>query len=297
MNLEGFIPREEEPNPELMRLSDKWILNLYFSLIKEVTLNLENFEFSQAAHRLYQFFWAEFCDWYIELVKFRLLDKGDSSSRYTAQWILWYILKGTLKLLHPFIPFITEEICQRLPGADESIMVSPWPLPSKETSPNRSKEMHLLREIIQEARTIRSEIGVPPQIEIELWLKPFDSNNLNILKENEKEITNLAKAKKLVVDNNITKPAYSASSLIEDVEIFIPLTGLIDMDKEKKRLKANWLKLKKEIVILERNLSNRHFLEKAPPEIVQKEKEKREVLLYQSGRLKKRLKEIGSDLG
>ncbi len=296
MNLEDFTPREEKPNPELMRLSDKWILNLYFSLIKEVTLNLENSEFSQAAHRLYQFFWGEFCDWYIELVKFRLLDKGDLSSRYTAQWILWYILKGTLKLLHPFIPFITEEIYQRLPGTDESIMVSPWPLPSKEISPNGNKEMHLLREIMQEARTIRSEIGVPPQARIELWLKSSSKNNLNILKENEKEITNLAKAKELVVDNNITKPTYSASSLIEDVEIFIPLAGLIDMDKEKKRLKANWLKLKKEIAIRERKLSNPHFLEKAPPEIVQKEKEKREVSLGKSERLKKRLKEIGSDL-
>ncbi len=117
------------------------------------------------------------------------------------------------------------------------------------------------------------------------------------MKENEKEITNLAKAKKLVIDKNITKPAYSASSLIEDVEIFIPLTGLIDMDKEKKRLKANWQKLKKEILILERRLSNRHFLEKAPPEIIKKEKEKREVLLHKSGRLKKRLEEIGSNLG
>jgi len=159
---------------------------------------------------------------HIELVKFRLLDKEDLSSRYTAQWILWYILKGTLKLLHPFIPFITEEIYQRLSGTEESIMVSPWPLPSKKMSPDGNKEMHLLREIIQEARTIRSEIGIPPQIKIELWLKPSNKNNLNILKENEKEITNLAKAKKLVINKNITKPAYSASSLIEDIEIFIP---------------------------------------------------------------------------
>ena len=296
MNLEDFTPKGKEPNPELMRLSDKWILNLYFSLIKEVTSNLENFEFSQAAHHLYQFFWGEFCDWYIELVKFRLFDKEDLSSRYTAQWILWYILKGTLKLLHPFIPFITEEIYQRLPGAEESIMISPWPLPSKKMSPEANKEMHLLREIIQEARTIRSEIGIPPQIKIELWLKPSSKNNLNILKENEKEITDLAKTRKLVIDEALTKPAYSASSLIEDVEIFIPLAELIDMDKEKKRLQANRLKLQKEIAILKRNLSNRHFLEKAPPEIVQKEKEKREILLHKSGRLKKRLEEIGSDL-
>jgi valyl-tRNA synthetase len=297
MNLEDFTPKGKEPNPELMRLSDKWILNLYFSLVKEVTLNLENFEFSQAAHRLYQFFWGEFCDWYIELVKFRLLDEGDLSSRYTAQWILWYILKGTLKLLHPFIPFITEEIYQRLSGAEESIMVSPWPLPSKKMSPEANKEMHLLREIIQEARTIRSEIGIPPQIKIELWLKPSSKNNLNILKENEKEITDLAKTRKLVIDEALTKPAYSASSLIEDVEIFIPLAELIDMDKEKKRLKANWQKLEKEILVLEKRLSKPHFLEKAPPEIIKKEKEKREVLLHKSGRLKKRLEEIGSDLG
>jgi valyl-tRNA synthetase len=318
MNLEDFAPQGEKPNSESIRLSDKWILNLYSSLIKKVTLNLENFEFSQAAHRLYQFFWGEFCDWYIELVKFRLLDKEDSSSRYTAQWMLWYILKGTLKLLHPFIPFITEEIYQRLSGAEESIMVSCWPLPSKEISPDGNKEMHLLREIIQEVRTIRSEIGILPQIKIELWLRtgqqvtpsPFplpcgerievrgkrkflyNQDSLNTLKENEKEITNLTKTRKLVIGKALTKPAYSASSLIEDVEIFIPLAELIDMDKEKKRLKANWQKLEKEILILEKRLSNPHFLEKAPPEIVQKEKEREKALTQKSKRLKKRLKEI-----
>jgi len=152
--------------------------------------------------------------------------------------------------------------------------------------------MHLLREIIQEVRTIRSEIGILPQIKIELWLKPSNKNNLNILKENEKEITNLAKAKKLVIDKNITKPAYSASSLIEDVEIFIPLAELIDIDKEKKRLKANWQKLEKEIFIVKKRLSNPHFLEKAPPEIVQKEKEGEKALTQKSKRLKKRLEEI-----
>lgn len=296
MNLEDFIPQEQLPTPESMRLSDKWILSLYSSLIKEITLNLECFEFSQTAHRLYHFFWGEYCDWYIELVKFRLLDKGNLSSRYMAQWILWHILKGTLKLLHPLMPFITEEIYQRLAGADESIMVSPWPHPSKEISPDGNKGMHFLREIIQEVRTIRSELGILPQTKIELWFKTTQENNFSILKENEKEITNLAKAKKLVVDKNITKPAHSTSSLIEDVEIFIPLTGLIDMDKEKKRLKVNREKLRKEIVMLEKKLSNPFFLEKAPPQIVKKGKERRENLTQKSERLKKRLKEIGSDL-
>lgn len=297
MNLEDFIPQEQLPTPESMRLSDKWIFSLYSSLIKEVTLNLECFEFSQTAHRLYHFFWGEYCDWYIELVKFRLLDKGDLSSRYMAQWILWHILKGTLKLLHPLMPFITEEIYQRLAGADESIMVSPWPRPSKEISPDGNKGMHLLREIIQEVRTIRSELGILPQTKIELWFKTTQENNFSILKENEKEITNLAKAKKLVVDKKITKPAHSTSSLIEDVEIFIPLAGVIDMDKEKKRLKVNREKLRKEIVMLEKKLSNPYFLEKAPPQIVKKEKKRSKTLSQKSERLKKRLKEIGGDLG
>lgn len=297
MNLEDFIPQEQLPTPESMRLSDKWIFSLYSSLIKEVTLNLECFEFSQTAHRLYHFFWGEYCDWYIELVKFRLLDKGNLSSRYMAQWILWHILKGTLKLLHPLMPFITEEIYQRLAGADESIMVSPWPHPTKEISPDGNKGMHLLREIIQEVRTIRSELGILPQTKIELWFKTTQENNFSILKENEKEITNLAKAKKLVVDKKITKPAHSTSSLIEDVEIFIPLAGVIDMDKEKKRLKVNREKLRKEIVMLEKKLSNPYFLEKAPPQIVKKEKKRSKTLSQKSERLKKRLEEIGGDLG
>jgi len=292
MNLEDFTLQEKKPNPELMRLSDKWILNLYFSLIKEVTLDLENFRFSQAAYRLYHFFWKKFCDWYIELVKFRLLNRKEEISRYTAQWTLWYTLKGTLKLLHPFMPFVTEEIYQRLPGSEESIMISCWPSPDKEIRLEGEKEMYLLREIIQEVRTIRSEIGITPQAKIELWLKYSQENDFNTLKENEEEITNLARVGKLVISKDITQPAFSASSLVKDIEIFIPLQGFIDLEKERKRLKANEEKLKKEIARLERKLSSGHFLQKAPPEIVQKEKEKKEALIQKSERLKKRLKEI-----
>jgi len=292
MNLEDFTPQKKLPNPESMRLSDKWILNLYFSLIKEVTLGLEDFKFSQAAHQLYQFFWGEFCDWYIELVKFRLFGKENLSSRYTAQWILWYILKGTLKLLHPFIPFITEEIYQRLPGADESIMVSDWPCPGEKISPEVKKEMHLLRETIQEIRTIRSELGITPQTKIDLWLKSSRENNLTTLKENEEEITTLVKARKVLIGKERTQPASSASSLVEGIELFIPLQGLIDLHKERKRLKANWEKLKKEIAISEKKLSSAHFLQKAPPEIVQKEKGKKEAFVQKLDRLKKRLKEM-----
>lgn len=295
MNLKDFRPQEEMPNPELMRLSDRWILNLYFLLTREVTLDLENFRFSQAAHRLYQFFWGRFCDWYIELVKFRLLNKEDLPSRYIAQWILWYVLKGTLKLLHPFMPFITEEIYQRLPGTEESIMLFHWPRPGRKITPEGKKEIHLLREIIQEVRTIRSELGITPQAKIDLWLKPSRENDLDTLKENEEEITNLVKAKKLVIDRDITKPPRSTSSSVEDIEIFIPLEELIDVDRERKRLKANWEKLQKEIAILEKKLSHPNFPQKAPPEIVEKERERKEALLHKSKRLKKRLKEVESN--
>jgi len=308
MNLEDFRPREKLEDLKSVRLSDKWILSRYSSLVKEVTSHLEHFKFSEAAHSLYQFIWGEFCDWYIELVKLRLSGKEGSSSRCTAQWILYYILKGTLKLLHPFMPFITEEIYQRLPEAGESIMLSTWPeiengdsalLEKTEkigTHPilfsKAEEEMNLLIKLIQEVRTVRSEMMIPLSKKIDLWLRTSNEKNLDILKENKPEITNLVKAKKLAIDKDITKPALSTSSLVEDVEIFISLKGLIDLDKEKKRLRVSLEKLDKDLSISEKKLSNANFFKRAPSKIVEKEKEKKKTLIQTSERLKKRLEEL-----
>ena len=320
MNLEGFSPREKLEDLKSVRLSDKWILSRYSSLVKEVTSHLEHFKFSEAAHSLYQFIWGEFCDWYIELVKPRLSGKEGPSSRCTAQWILYYILKGTLKLLHPFMPFITEEIYQRLPEAGESIMLSTWPeiengdsallekiekigtgyffpLPCGEREGVRGKaeeEMNLLIKLIQEVRTVRSEMMILPSKKIDLWLRTSNEKNLDILKENKPEITNLVKAKKLAIDKGITKPALSTSSLVEDVEIFISLKGLIDLDKEKKRLRASLEKLDKDLSISEKKLSNANFFKRAPSKIVEKEKERKEAFIQKRERLRKRLEEASS---
>jgi len=296
MNLHDFQPRKELKNEKSLKLPDRWILSRYSSLIKRISSNLNSLLFSEAAQLLYQFIWGEFCDWYIELIKMRLLNKKGAESRYTAQWTLYKVLKGTLKMLHPFMPFITEEIYQRLPrdkDDKESIMISLWPESEKEDE-EAEKEMNLLMEVIQEVRTIRSEMRIPPQKEIDLLLKTSDGKNLNILRENSSYIVNLTKAKELLINKDIIPIKGSISSLAGNVEIFIPLKDLIDIEKEKKRLKKDIEKLNKELFSLEKKLSYPQFLSKAPQKLVEEEKERRKTLQYKIKKIKQRLKEMES---
>jgi len=294
MNLQDFQPQKRLENEKSLKLSDRWILSRYSLLIKRTNSNLNGLLFSETAQLLYQFIWGEFCDWYIELTKPRLLNKKGDSSRYTAQWTLYKVLKGTLKILHPFMPFITEEIYQRLPrdkDDKESIMISSWPESEREDK-EAEKKMNLIMEVIQDVRTIRSEMRIPPQKEIDLALKTSNEENLNILRENNSYIVNLIKTNQLLIDKDITPIKGSISSLSGDVEIFIPLKDLIDIEKERKRLKKDIEKLNKELFSLEKKFSYPQFLSKAPPEIIEKEKEKRETFQCKIKKIKQRLKEM-----
>ncbi len=293
MNLTDFRPEGRIDELKSLELSDKWVLGRFFSLVNEVTQHLDHYRFSEAANSLYQFLWGEFCDWYIELVKPRLLRKKGKASRYTAQWILHYVLEGTLKLLHPFMPFITEDIYQRLPCPDEeSIMISNWPVTEKKANSKVEEKMNLLMQVIQEARTLRSEIGIAPQKGINLWLRSSHKEKLNLLRENRSHIVNLVKTEKLIIGEKITKPTGSVSSFMDDIEIFIPLKSLVDPDKERKRLKKNLETIEKELKDLEGKLLSQDFVRKAPPEIVGKEKEKSQSIRSRAEKLKRMLREI-----
>ena len=292
-NLKNFVPREEKTVS--LELSDKWILSRYSETVQKVTNSLEELKFSEAANLLYQFIWGEFCDWYIELIKPRLLEKESSPSSYTPRWILYRILKGTLKMLHPFMPFITEEIYQRLPreeNDEESIMISSWPEKERRYKDAENK-MNFLISIIREARAIRAEMEVPPQRKVNLLLRiENNKEKLNTVKENASYLINLIKVEKLSIDKRLKKPSHSASSTIEDVDIFIPLEGLLDWEKEKERLKNKLKKIEKDLSRTEKRLLNSDFLRKAPPQVIKKEKEKRLIFKKEKDKLKKRLKEI-----
>jgi len=294
MNLTDFRPGGTVDDLKSSELCDKWILGRFFSMVNRVTKHLDHYRFSEAANSIYQFLWGEFCDWYIELVKPRLLGEEGESSRYTTQWILHYVLEGTLKLLHPFMPFITEEIYQRLPTHEESIIISNWPVAEaeKKAEPKVEEKMNLLMQVIQEARNVRSEMGIAPPKRIDLYLKSPNGEKLNLLRENRSYIANLVRTEKLIIGEKIAKPTGSISSLVDDIDIFIPLKPQMDADKERKRLKENLETIEKELKNLQKKLLSKDFVGKAPSEIVRKEKEKSSSLRSRAGKLKRMLREI-----
>jgi len=290
MNLADFYPSKVSFGKEDLELCDRWILSHYRKTIGEVTEKLEEFQFPQAAQTLYQFIWTDFCDWYLELVKSRL--KKESKSRRVAQFVLYKVLKGTLKLLHPFMPFLTEEIFQRLPEREESIMISDWPEEEKIEDEEAEREMALIMQVIIEARTIRSEMRIPPQSKIELLLRTSNSESLEILRENSSYIIDLVNTQKLVIDPGIEKPKVCASGMVKDIDIFVPLEKLIEVAKEKNRLAKELEKIKGELARCEKKLFSSEFLKKAPHEVVEKEKKKKIELKLRFEKLRKRLEDI-----
>ncbi|MBM3212932.1 valine--tRNA ligase, partial [Candidatus Poribacteria bacterium] len=170
MNLEGFQKDVDEKELDFV-LCDKWIRSRFNSIVKTVTESLEAYKFNDAAQTLYDFIWHEYCDWYLELAKIRIYDKSNDKGKLTAQYVTWQILEGILRLLHPIMPFITEEIWQHLPHEGESIMISPWPEPSSEMQNEKAEnDMNLVIEIIRAIRNICSEMNVPPSSKAEAFI-------------------------------------------------------------------------------------------------------------------------------
>ncbi len=255
------------PDVSKLETEDKWIVSLYQKLVSEVTDNLEKFELGVALAKLYDFIWDVFCDWYIELVKTRL-----SSGDETAQQILIYVLSGTMKLLHPFMPFITEEIWQSLPHTGESIMISQWP--SADGSllfPDDEKAVGILIESIRSIRNRRQEMGVPPSRKASLIIVSDKTEVFN--DKAEKFFIKLASCSDVSVKSRYHDE--DALQIVTDsATFFIPMSDIIDYDKELERLNAELKKNTAEVERLEKKLSNPGFIAKAPEAVVQGEKEK-----------------------
>ena len=290
MNLEGFEPKGEPPR-ERLELCDRWILSRYNRTVSLVNEALESFKFETAAHTLYDFIWHEFCDWYVELSKIRLYGSEDPEERYTAQYVLWRVLEGTMRLLHPIMPFITEEIWQMLPHEGESIMIAPYPRPDEGLIDEEAeKRMELLMEVIREIRTIRSEMRIPPSKEISAVIQAPDPSKRAILEEHVGYISHLCRAPRVEICESASRPPTSAVAVAGDIEIYVPLADLIDVEKERERIKRELKKVEKELEKIEANLANEQFLKKAPQHIVQGQRERREELLTVRERLLKNLR-------
>ena len=269
MNLD--IEEAALPATEELEVEDRWILSKLNTLIGEVTTNLDRFELGIALSKLYDFLWDVFCDWYIELVKPRLNDKGTASNK-VAQNVLCYVLSRTLELLHPYLPFITEEIWQTLPHTGESIMVTDWPKASDALSfPAEEKQMETLITSIRAIRNRRAEMNVPPSKKAALFIVTEQTDVFTA--KTAKFFEKLASAASVTVcDAHADDTAVQI--VTDSATFFIPLAEIIDLDKEAARLAAEIKKLQGEIERIEKKLSNPGFVAKAPEAVINGEKEK-----------------------
>jgi len=280
-------------------LPDRWIRGRLNQVIREVQKTLGNYKFNEATHTLYQFIWHEFCDWYLELSKLYLYQNEDPQRRALTQETLLKVLDDTLRLLHPFMPFITEEIWQQLPLEQEngSIMKACFPRPDEQFDGDAAAdEMGQVIEIITALRNIRGEMNVPPGEQITVLLRTKDLEIERRLQRNRSFIQNLAKVNEIRMGEKIEKTSYNAFAVVHDVEIFVPMDRS-RMEEEARRLQKEISKIEKEIAFVNRKLSNEQFLSKAPKDVVNQEKEK--ALQYQSiqNKLEESLKKIKEVLG
>ena len=268
----GKLAREADS----FTLADKWILSRFFKTVNEVTRNLERFELGEAARLLYEFIWNEYCDWYIEMAKARLYNKEDVSARTTAQYVLWYVLEGTLKLLHPFMPFITETIWQYLPHDGHSIMVAEWPIEQAALLDEQvEQQMNTMMDAIKAIRNMRAEVNVPPGKKSEVILQVVASELQTVFANNLQYFKTMATAEPItLLAPDAGKPDNAMAAVVSGVEIYMPLKGLIDVEKETARLNKELIGLDKELARIAGKLSNEGFVAKAPPEVISKEKAK-----------------------
>ena len=260
--------------PDKLSLEDKWIISKYNRLCREVTENIDNFELGIAVSKLYDFIWDSFCDWYIELVKPRLFDKG-SESALSAQYVLTYVLSNTMKLLHPFMPFITEEIWQHLPHEGESIMISQFPKYDESLNfPEAEKEMEIIMGAISAIRNRRAEMNVPPSRKAKLIIV---TDRADTFKAGEAFFIKLASASDVqIIPDRKDAPANAVNIVVEGAELFLPMSELVDKEKELARLAKEKKDLEGEIKRVEGKLSNQGFIAKAPQKVVDEEKAKGE---------------------
>lgn len=278
----GSVEKDLKPKD----LASKWILSKLAVTTDDVNRALEDYRFNDAANTIYQFVWHEFCDWYIELSKIEI---KNIESQDGVRWCLLYVLDTSLKLLHPFMPFVTEEIWQKIKpfwstfknkpaGNKESITISDFPR-SLPRNYKAEEDMSFIIEAVTGARSIRGELNIPPSTKLKIFIKTFSKNAEKILIENIEYIKGLAKAESVTIGKAVEKPSQSATSVKSSMEIYIPLKGVLNIKSEVDRLRKDEKKIEESIAILNKKLLNEDFLQMAPKEIVEKEKLKYEELI------------------
>ena len=287
MNMEGY-DKDAELAP--YTLADKWILSRLQDTIKDVTGLLERFELGEAGRAIYDFIWSEVCDWYIEIAKPRLYNKEAAAERATAQHVLATVLVSAMKLLHPYMPFITEEIYQCLPHEAESIMISKWPVADESLiDPEAERGMNAIMDSIKAIRNMRAEVNANPGKKIPAIM--LVSEDLReVVAHNDSYIKLLGGIDNLELRPlNGEKPENAMAAVVTGIEVYLPLAGLIDVEKETQRLSKELAAMEKDLQRAGGKLNNAGFLAKAPEDVIAKERAKYEELSGKIEAVKKRM--------
>ena len=292
MNMEGKAVTE--PAAGDLEPVDQWILSKLNTLIKDVTDNMESFELGIAVQKVYDFIWDEFCDWYIEMVKPRLYDTDDAASQNAALWTLQTVLIDALKLLHPYMPFITEEIFCSLQAKEESIMISSWPVYRQERFYEvQERAIETIKEAVRGIRNVRSEMNVPPSRKASVFVVSEEQKILDIFTEGKLFFASLAYASEVAMQRDKAGiPEDAVSVVIPGATLYMPFAELVDIAQEVERLQKEEKRLQGELARVNGMLSNERFLSKAPEAKIQEEKEKLAKYTQMMEQVKLRLQQL-----
>jgi len=296
----GNLPERFDPNrlPEGLNRVDCWILHRFNQTVRKTNQLLDQYELGEAAKTIYEYLWNDYCDWYVEVSKHYLYRDGEEQKAeldsQRTRSLLVYLLDGVMRLLHPVMPFITEEIWQQLPHKEEeALVVAAWPEAEGALHfPKEAEEFAMVQEVIRSIRNLRSQVQLPPGKKTPVIIRA-GGNNKVCLEEEAHHINDLAFAEPVTVDPDLEKPKQALTAIIgEDVEVYLPLEGVIDLEAEIARLKKEVGQLEEEIKKTEGKLNNKNFREKAPADVVDKEKARREEQEAKMQKLQQRLQEL-----
>ncbi|WP_208590366.1 valine--tRNA ligase [Gracilibacillus suaedae] len=291
MNMDGLTYDEIDLSGE-KSVADEWILTRLNETIEQVTRQVDKYDFGEAGRYLYNFIWDDFCDWYIEMAKLPLYGE-DERAKLTTRSILAYVLDQTMRMLHPFMPFVTEEIWQQLPHKGESIVRAAWPtVDNRLTNEESSEMMKQLVAIIRSVRNIRAEVDTPMSKEIPIIVLASDEAVKKQLEANRIYLDRFCNPSELTIDTNVVVPDKAMSAVVTGAELFLPLEGLIDINKELTRLQGELDKLNKEVERVDKKLANEGFVSKAPANVVEAEKEKQKDYMEKREKVQARIQEL-----
>ncbi len=294
MNLEDGPVAPRSPSDGVLRVADRWVWSRLTRTVQEVREHLDAYRFNDAAGAIYQFLWHEYCDWYLEWVKPDLYHSDSPEEKRRAQGVALAILTEILKMLHPFCPFVTEEIFQAIPGTHGSLMKARFPIAEPSfLDPEAEAEVGLVQAVVGGIRNLRAELGVPPGVKVRVVLIPPEPSE-EILRRHASIIEVLARVEGLSVSARGVRPPKAVYALVDQVEIYLSLEGVLDLTKEMQRLEKEMGEVDRELAAALKKLSNQDFIRKAPPEVVEKVRIKGSELERKKAKLQERMQRIAA---